>query len=68
MDQDAPQANPGMSEEVRERIQASAKEAARYGFPGIPLEPSAEYGAGKEVCRDVILKFCELTAYLMGGD
>eukprot|EP00969_Alexandrium_andersonii_P087515 3861445-Alexandrium_andersonii.AAC.1 len=66
--QAAPMEEEGMSKEMRERIEADAEAAARTGFPGIPLKPTAEYGAGRALCRNVVLKFCELTAYLMGSD
>eukprot|EP00969_Alexandrium_andersonii_P227803 10060945-Alexandrium_andersonii.AAC.1 len=53
---------------MQERIEADAEAAARAGFPGIPVKPTDEYGAVKPLRRDVVLKFCELTAFLMGGD
>eukprot|EP00969_Alexandrium_andersonii_P054463 2397513-Alexandrium_andersonii.AAC.1 len=57
-----------MSDETKESIQAEAVAASRAGFPGIPVKPTEEYGAVKHVCRDVVLKFCELTALLLGGN
>eukprot|EP00969_Alexandrium_andersonii_P293055 12952029-Alexandrium_andersonii.AAC.1 len=64
----APMEVEDMSQEMRERVEADAQAAARTCFPGIPLVPTEEYGASKDLCRHVVLTFCELTAYLMGGD
>eukprot|EP00969_Alexandrium_andersonii_P018697 816565-Alexandrium_andersonii.AAC.1 len=41
--QTAPMEDEGMSKGMRERIEADAHAAARTGFPGIPLKPTAEY-------------------------
>eukprot|EP00969_Alexandrium_andersonii_P270392 11950984-Alexandrium_andersonii.AAC.1 len=39
--QAAPMEEDCMSEEMRQRIEADAEAAARTGFPGIPLKPTA---------------------------
>eukprot|EP00969_Alexandrium_andersonii_P245297 10841159-Alexandrium_andersonii.AAC.1 len=44
-EQTTPMESDGMSEEMKERIEADAEEAARAGFPGIPVKPTEEYGA-----------------------
>eukprot|EP00969_Alexandrium_andersonii_P154730 6840320-Alexandrium_andersonii.AAC.1 len=57
-----------LSQSEGERVEAEATEATRARFPGIPLRPTEEYGDRKDLCREAVLKFCELTAYLFGGD
>eukprot|EP00969_Alexandrium_andersonii_P126565 5594583-Alexandrium_andersonii.AAC.1 len=32
------------------------------------VTPTAEYGYGLEQCRELLLKFCETTAQVLGGD
>eukprot|EP00969_Alexandrium_andersonii_P346055 15297148-Alexandrium_andersonii.AAC.1 len=56
-----------MGEEKR-LIAVDAKAAAKNGFPQLKITPSAAYGEGIEQCRELLLKLCEATAQVLGGD
>eukprot|EP00969_Alexandrium_andersonii_P041731 1829732-Alexandrium_andersonii.AAC.1 len=57
-----------LTEEEQRLIEADAKAAAKNAFPHIRVTPTEEYGDGLEQCRELLLKFCETTAQVLGGD
>eukprot|EP00969_Alexandrium_andersonii_P268262 11854625-Alexandrium_andersonii.AAC.1 len=57
-----------VTEEEKRLIAVDAKAAAKNGFPQVKITPSDEYGEGIDQCRELLLRFCEATAQVLGGD
>eukprot|EP00969_Alexandrium_andersonii_P181646 8027534-Alexandrium_andersonii.AAC.1 len=57
-----------VTEEEKRLIAVDAKAAAKNGFPQVKIVPSEEHGEGTDQCQELLLKFCEATAQVLGGD